>query len=393
GTLSITADDNPNGGFASLALLSSGLTVAGNLSNSTVGVLNNVALIDLEAGSILTVTGDFSQTSHRSVTANVHNSTLHVTGDTTNTGSDIIIGSPNPTGPAAAAQIDGKNNNKDFAPTVGSSLFVELGSTATTKAFQNDFYSLVDLSGGSQLTTDAFNNNGTVTLCGCSVNQLTVANGDFTNEDGIVNLDAGNTLTVTNGDYIQSSGTGHSFTDVEGTLKAANVVLNGGVLVGLGTIDGNLVNNAVDNPGDPGTQTITGNYTQGLSGLLILDFAGLNPATQYDNLSIGGNVSLAGGLQVDLFNGFVPTLGQTFEILSWTGTLAGDFTSWNLPTFDGLTFTEIVESNRILLQVAASTATPEPSTFVLSFLTLLPAMLLGAAVRRRALAQNANRGL
>jgi hypothetical protein len=385
GTLSVSADDNPNGGSASLGLVGTGLTVAGNLSNSATGVLQNSSSIDLQQGSTLKVQGDFTQVGSSSglVTTSVDSSTLHVTGNTTQTGSAISF--TNTGGSAATGVFDGKFNNLDDASR-GSLLTISGGSTVTTKAFQNDFYSEVDLSGDSHLTTDAFNNNGTVTLCGCSANQLTVATGNFTNEDGIVNLDAHNTLTVANGDYIQLAGTGYSFTDVEGTLKAANVIVNGGHLVGLGTIDGNLENNAVDSPGYTGTQTITGNYTQGLAGLLLLDFAGTDPSLGFDNLSIGGNVFLSGGLEVDLLNGYIPTAGDTFKILSWTGTLTGNFTSWNLPTFDGLTFAEVVESNDILLRVD-TTATPEPSTFLL--MALFPAMLLGTAIRRRALSQNA----
>jgi hypothetical protein len=378
----VSADDNPFGGLASLTIQNANLTAAGNLSNSATGTLQNSSVVALLDGATLNVQGDFTQTSSTSGFAGtfVSSSKLHVTGSTTQTGSAMLVISQ-PGSAAATGVFDGTFSNLDISPTFGSTLTIAGGSTVTTKAFQNDFYSEVDLSGDSHLTTDAFNNNGTVTLCGCSVNELTVANGDFTNDNGIVHVDFGNTLTVTNGDYIQ---TGDSFTDVSGTLKAANVVLNGGVLVGLGTIDGNLENNAINNPGDPGTQTITGNYTQGVSGLLILDFAGTNPTSEFDNLSIGGDVFLNGGLEVDLLGGYVPTLGDTFKILSWTGTLTGNFTSWNLPVFNGLMFTQIVESNDILLQV---TPTPEPSTFLM--IALFPALLLGTAVWRRAAGQNA----
>jgi hypothetical protein len=384
GTLSVSADDSPNGGFASLALSAANLTIAGNLSNSATGVLNNASSIALLQGSTLTVQGDLTQLASSSgfVTTSVAGSTLHVTGNTTQTGSGMLFTSTG--GPGATGIFDGQFKNLDLGAKFGSGLTIEGGSSVTTKAFQNDQYSEVGLYDNSHLTTNAFNNNGTVTLCGCSVNELTVANGDFTNGGGTVYLDAGNTLTVINGNYSQM---GDGFTDLAGTLKAADVVLNGGVLVGLGTIDGNLENNAIDNPGDPGTQTITGNYTQGLSGLLILDFAGTDPSLEFDNLLIGGNVSLSGELQVDLLNGYTPTAGDSFKILSWAGTLAGDFTSWNLPTFNGLMFTEIVESNDILLRVSASTATPEPSTFLL--MALFPAMLLGTAVRRRVVGQSA----
>jgi hypothetical protein len=116
-------------------------------------------------------------------------------------------------------------------------------------------------------------------------------------------------------------------------------------------------------------------------GLLQLDLGGLD----FGNLVVGGNVTLDGLLDVRLREGYTPTANDSFRILAWGGTLSGMFADWTMPTVDGLTFSLLVGSSDIFLQVTdASTATPEPSTVLLTFAGLFPALLLVAAMRRRA---------
>ena len=80
-------------------------------------------------------------------------------------------------------------------------------------------------------------------------------------------MENGGALTVHNGhDYTQTGGV--TTVNTGGTLTAANVVIQGGRLSGFGTVAGNLVNDSVVSPGDPGTLNVTGNYTQHLLGML-----------------------------------------------------------------------------------------------------------------------------
>jgi len=77
--------------------------------------------------------------------------------------------------------------------------------------------------------------------------------------------------------------------------------------------------------------TIAGNYTQTSTGILDVKLGGTG-AGRYDSLNVTGNVSLEGTLNVSLVNGFVPTAGDSFQIITYMGALTGDFTTENFPT-------------------------------------------------------------
>jgi len=81
----------------------------------------------------------------------------------------------------------------------------------------------------------------------------------------------------------------------------------------------------------PGMLTITGNYTQGASGVLEMQIGGLVAGTDYDQLRVGGTTSLAGTLNTALINGFVPPTGSTFTLVQSTGAVTGTFTTTNQP--------------------------------------------------------------
>ncbi|MBA3484594.1 MAG: hypothetical protein H0T51_22550 [Pirellulales bacterium] len=61
-----------------------------------------------------------------------------------------------------------------------------------------------------------------------------------------------------------------------------------------------------------------------------LEIGGVTAGTQYDRLTIVGNASLSGTLEVSLIGGFNPAAGHTFALLDW-GTRSGTFSSLQLP--------------------------------------------------------------
>jgi autotransporter-associated beta strand protein len=102
----------------------------------------------------------------------------------------------------------------------------------------------------------------------------------------------------------------------------ATTVASGGLLGGIGTINGNLTNNGIVSPGfSPGTIFVAGNYTQGPGGTLVIQFAS---AISYDQLIITGTASLDGTLQLDFLGGYAP-VGESFEILTAAGGVSGTF--------------------------------------------------------------------
>ena len=176
-------------------------------------------------------------------------------------------------------------------------------------------------------------------------------------------IDAGGSMTVT-GTYQQNGGQ----TEVNGTLTVnaqppspPPLVLAGGTLSGSGTVDADItVGAGIVAPGrlSPGSPiaslTIMGTYTQ-QAGTLEIDLGGTPLSGNNDKLVVTGAASLAGGLRVQLQNGFVPSLGDEFVILTTTqvtGTLsapAGDLP----PLAAGLEWDLRSESQRLVLAVVA----------------------------------------
>src|SRR5207248_5918440 len=67
----------------------------------------------------------------------------------------------------------------------------------------------------------------------------------------------------------------------------------------------------------PGTIRINGNYTQTGNGTLTMEIAGLQPGSQYDQLLVSGNASLAGTLKLSWLNGYLPNDGDTFQLMNY----------------------------------------------------------------------------
>src|SRR5262249_4487494 len=107
-----------------------------------------------------------------------------------------------------------------------------------------------------------------------------------------------------------------------------------------GTVSGNVTGD-VSNPGqfnlNPSlAPPVLTNYTQTITSTLAVQIGGLIPGTQYGQLIVTGSVNLAGSLQVQLINGFMPQLGDHFIIIDNRGTAPINGTFTGLP--EGATF-------------------------------------------------------
>jgi hypothetical protein len=148
---------------------------------------------------------------------------------------------------------------------------------------------------------------------------------------GTVYIAGGSTLNVTGGaasarptgtrdGYVQTGGQ----TTVDGNLNITGrgvVNFAGGSVYGNGgTVTGPVISNAAIKMGDTpttmgiGQLTFVGNYIQGPLGSLTIDIAGFD---QYDQLNITGHAQLNGLLNIDLLHGYVPQLGDTFDIMNF----------------------------------------------------------------------------
>jgi hypothetical protein len=83
-----------------------------------------------------------------------------------------------------------------------------------------------------------------------------------------------------------------------------------------------------------GSLAINGGYLLSGSPRLNLALGGVNPGTQFSQETFGGSATLGGILSVTLANGFMPTNGQSFAVVTY-GAESGQFASQQLPALPG----------------------------------------------------------
>jgi len=168
---------------------------------------------------------------------------------------------------------------------------------------------------------------------------------------------AGGELLVGGGDYSQEIGT---WTVLDGALTA-DTISNSGDFSGIGTMTGSLIDLGSITPGDDGlgSMTLDGQYDQ--TGFLYIDISGPNQANR---LAITGAATLGGTLSLDLLNGFTPSLGDAYEVLSF-GSRTGDFGVFSAPALPpGLAWQETYDANDLYVSVV-KTSVPEPGSVLL----------------------------
>ena len=283
--------------------------------------------------------------------------------------------------------------------------------TLSLAAINVDTDATLLISGGAgtsrQLTGCAINNQGDILLR----DQATVTCGDGATFDnlagGTLNIQTDAALTFSNvgpmlvinnaGRFVKSAGTQTSLiaanlmnsgtievkagtlqfegswsqtagsTAVDGgtVLGGTPLSIGGGILEGSGTIQAALVNGGVTSPGgSPGTLSLGlgENYQQGAGGILRIELGGHNPGTQYDQLVVGGNATLAGTLELLSINGFVPQLGDQFQILTCVSQ-TGRFSQINAPTVSGAVWVAHYTGTNVSAVVANPVNIAQPVLF------------------------------
>ena len=111
-------------------------------------------------------------------------------------------------------------------------------------------------------------------------------------------------------------------------------------------------------PSDPGAVSLQSSMT------LVVDLGGTSACTNYGRLSVAQALTLNHpALKVELTNGFVPTAGNSFKILSF-GSASGSFGAVTLPALaDGLSWdtSALYTEGKISVQ-APTPPTPDPPT-------------------------------
>ncbi|MEZ6073385.1 MAG: dockerin type I domain-containing protein [Pirellulales bacterium] len=252
--------------------------------------------------------------------------------------------------------------------TIDADVFDLDGSTGT--ATWNINSALTINADATETAGSAF--NGTLNFLGGAIVPVLSINltnpADFWVMDGALNL-AGNDIFVVNriaGNEVRISGTTNVtsgtnvgiladavFTSTSVTNMGAidtylrmsgdTTVLAGATFNGFGKF-ANTGNMRLANGADTGSVAVenrgtltvgnspghasTGPLTNAPTGTIAVEIGGKALGTQYDNLDVSGVAFLGGTLQVDLINNFVPSPGDTFEVLSY---------SFNNGQFDALT--------------------------------------------------------
>ena len=207
--------------------------------------------------------------------------------------------------------------------------------------------------GGFGLTSGALTNRGTVTIGDISGTGGIVIKADIDNYGSLdIQSTDGLTLNKANGVLMNygttTVGSGLTLTLSGPTFENAL----GGVLRGAGTVNtgGKTLNNAgVISVGAPtSTLTIVGSLSQSTTSVVAIEIGSL---TQYDRLAVGGTANLDGSLDVRLLGGYIPDVGDSFQVMTF-GSRSGDFaTSTGLDIGGGLYFDPVYDGTSLTLLV------------------------------------------
>jgi autotransporter-associated beta strand protein len=278
-------------------------TSSANFSNTTLG----------EDFTIKTLTFGSAATSSVGI-GGIH--TLTITPGSSTTGVTVATGSGN--------------------HTISSKVALGANQTWTVTTSGQTLTASNQISGGSNGLTKA----GAGTLTFSDVNTYT---GDTIIKGGTLKLDGSGSLASNN---IIVGDTGSSGAILDVTTKTGGFLVSSGKTVsGIGTINGNttIQSGAFLSPGNsPGVLSNLGNIALETGSNFNIELNGATPATEYDQLSVAGGVSLAGLLNVTV--GYTPALNTLFFILlndstdAINGTFSNASVNGNTYVFGGQDF-------------------------------------------------------
>ena len=230
------------------------------------------------------------------------------------------------------------------------------------------------LSGPSSVITDQNGHDALMQFAtNSSAGNFAVQNGhnlttpsSFTNA-GFLTIGGGTTFQVGSLDRLDYTQTGGTST-VNGILAVSVANINGGLLTGNGTINGNVNNSGtISHDNSPATLTITGNYFQSASGALHTAINGTDTGL-FDVIKVGGLATFNGYLDVSF--GYAASVGDSFQIVTFA-TSTGTYDPANIHITglaSGLTVSEIYHAHDLTLVIGT---VPEPASIILMTLGLV----------------------
>jgi hypothetical protein len=311
------------------------VTFSQPVSNINTYVYSGDVTFDLKGKTYtLTTTGGGVSSS-----LSVNQAALNIQSDTlggTLSGQRLELGYSHASGSSARLSISGSNTKATFADLayIGAAddATLEVSSGATLKtassymAATSGFTSTATVDGNSNWTTQAIYVGGVSAPAGTA----------------ILNVQGGGGVSATNTNF-QVFRTGTVNLKGDATVTAVNAF----------DIHGGTLNVSHQNNKITGNLTLESATDGGTTYDAVTTFT-LGDVTDYGQLNVSGSAALAGMLNVSLVNGFSPTPGQTFTLLSAAGGLNGTtFSTANLPSGLSISYTP----TSVVL-----TAVPEPTT-------------------------------
>lgn len=331
--------DSANGGLdATTAVTNDGTLNLGSV-NDTIASLTNTGTINgtgtltaatynLNNGSVLNAklgTGTLNTSGAVTLNGTVDASTINVAA-----GSTLDLGAPELILDTASVTVNGTLNlnggDETFQTLLGggivntnaSKLIVTNGSGFTGSLNAPN----TNLSGGSVTVGGGTTTTDTTTVD----NNLTVTGGGVLDSNTIT-VNSGGTLDLTNGSIVYDvlNGVG----PVGGTVNTGGSFTNpnGSTVGGFLTVNGDFINNGTLAPGaSPGVMAIVGNYVENatanmeIGGLAGPGVNNVPPGSfGHDQVTTTGTVTLntaTSVLNVQGFNGFLPSQGDSFQIIA-----------------------------------------------------------------------------
>jgi T5SS/PEP-CTERM-associated repeat protein len=208
---------------------------------------------------------------------------------------------------------------------------------------------------GTLIFANSLSNGGKMQFSGGATDIY--GNVTFTGGTGggeMINSGSGNVVTYYGnvahlGDEIRTSPTNT-------TVFFGNVTGNG-PFTGTGAV---RFEGAVSPGNSPGIMPAEGDLHFGADSRLLMELAGTSPGSQYDQLHVGGVLSLDGALDVTLLDDFTPRYGDTFDLLDFAA-LAGRFDTVNLPALKA----GLLWDTSALYSTGTIAAVPEPAGWLL----------------------------
>ncbi|MGH9352727.1 MAG: beta strand repeat-containing protein, partial [Terriglobia bacterium] len=327
-TLKLPGDVNTlNGAYLQLSATNyKVLDSTGGNAIANLNTLENGGYLEVDGGVTFNSANNFTVGKPTDTTV----STLRADGGAVNIGS-----------PTTGANL---NNATGFVAVVSGGVMNVYGDLTNTDGRVYTGYIGGDPGGNALNVTGNFINNhagsgpSTADFELLANNDSATVGGNFSN-NGTVGLVQGASLAVHGSTGFTQTG---GATIVLGTLTASSVNINGGQLMGTGTIVGNVTNGGTTAGGAipplystavPGTLSITGSYTQ-TSGGTLDDLISGTAAGQFSVINATGSMTLAGALDVSTLNGFAFANGKSFDILNFTGR-SGEFGTFTYGSYSG----------------------------------------------------------